>query len=89
VSFLPALTVQLPEELPFEKLPFEEEPSKSQAAGGIAQAVVIGKGLPGSPAEGAGLQEKDFITQVDGQTVDSPEALAQRFRPASQATRLP
>jgi len=42
--------------------------------------VLVSSVSPGSPAERAGIQDGDIITQVDDHSVDSPESLANRVR---------
>ena len=47
----------------------------AQSDGSGQSGVVIDGVLDGTPAAGAGLQKGDVITAVDGQTVDSNDAL--------------
>lgn len=44
--------------------------------GGSGQAVVVVQVTEGSPAASAGLEPGDLITAIDGEPLDSPEALA-------------
>jgi S1-C subfamily serine protease len=56
---------------------------------GGGSGVVISGVVSGSPAAQAGLQQGDEITSVNGQTVDSPDALTnalQNHRPGDKVT---
>ena len=47
-----------------------------QFGGGAgAQGVIVEETLSGTPAAGAGLNQGDTITSLDGQAVSSPESL--------------
>jgi PDZ domain-containing secreted protein len=60
-------------EFPFGALPFNHDfPSLPE---GIDQAVIVGKVTPDSPADEAGMQTGDVITEVDGEPVEGVEAL--------------
>jgi S1-C subfamily serine protease len=90
VKYFPALSVRHQDGAPFRLLPGERHPLEiPYLPEGVSQAVLVGKVLPGSPAEAAGLQEKDFITEIDGETIDSPESLlktVQSHQPGDQVT---
>lgn len=55
----------------------------------VDRAVIIGQVLPDTPAEEAGLQEGDFITELDGKPVSRPEAFTktvQAYEPGEEIT---
>jgi S1-C subfamily serine protease len=86
VEFAPAL----PDGMPFKRLPFEGKPFEiPKLPEGVTKAAVIGEVVSGSPADEAGLQAKDFITGVDGEPLENPEALAaaiQSHQPGEEIT---
>ncbi len=47
---------------------------------GVNRAVVIGEVLAGSPAEAAGLKVGDLVLALNGESIDSPEALSKAVR---------
>lgn len=50
-----------------------------QAAAGRVSGATLVQTVPGGPADQAGLGPGDTITSIDGQPIDSPEALTQRL----------
>lgn len=56
---------------------------------GIERAVVIGSVTADSPAEGAGLEQGDLITALDGKPVGDPESFAEsisEYQPGDEIT---
>jgi S1-C subfamily serine protease len=95
VNFATAMPPRLREGMPFKHMPFEDMPFDGnpieipELPEGVSQAVLIGRMTSGGPAEAAGLQEKDFITEIEGEPVESPEALSaavQSRQPGDQIT---
>jgi serine protease Do len=88
VNFVTAMPPRLREGMPFKDMPFEGKPIEiPELPEGVTQAVLVGRVISGSPAQEAGLQEKDFITEIDGEPIESPEALSaavQSHQPGDQ-----
>ncbi len=61
--------------LPLEEFEFDELPF-TFPEGEVEQGAVIQRVDEDSPASAAGLQEGDVITAIDGEAVESPQALA-------------
>jgi len=59
------------DEFKFDDLPFLLPEGK------MAQGVILRQVVKDSPASAAGLQERDVITAIEGQEIDSPDALAE------------
>jgi len=83
VQYLPASRMRMVEgrRLPFDAPPnFEMPPFDGDfllvhPGGDFEGGAVVGRVADDSPAQAAGLQPRDIITAVDGQPVDSPEAV--------------
>jgi S1-C subfamily serine protease len=90
VNFVTPLPPRLQDGMPFKDMPFEGKPLEiPELPEGVSQAVLIGKLVPGGPADKAGLLGKDFITEIDGTPVESPEGLStavQSHKPGDQIT---
>jgi len=65
----------LPFELPEGDFHFYMPPDVPQA--GLQQGAIVRSVDRGSPAAGAGLSEGDVITAIDGEALESPEALSE------------
>lgn len=69
--------------------PILVEPGWDWLPEGIDRAVIIGEVLADTPAEEAGLQAGDFITELDGKPVSKPDAFVeavQGYKPGEQIT---
>ncbi len=66
-------------------------PSWDEIPEDVDQAVIVGVVLPDTPAEEAGLQDGDFITELDGKPVSKPDAFTkaiQAYKPGEQITLI-
>ncbi|MCP4165644.1 MAG: PDZ domain-containing protein [Chloroflexi bacterium] len=65
------------EDLPFENLPFGEDgfPFDDMPGSTVEKGAVVITVVPDSPAAEAGLQEDVLIIAIDGDEVDTPEAI--------------
>jgi len=93
----PSVTVaRVPIVVPSEKFIFPKEPGPIRIEPGwdwlpedVGQALIVAQVLPDTPAEEAGLQQGDFITELDGKPVSRPEAFTksiQAYKPGEQIT---
>jgi S1-C subfamily serine protease len=61
--------------LPTPPIPPSDGQSFAFPGGQVEQGALVQRVAEGSPAEAAGLKQGDIITAIDGQSLDSPQAL--------------
>ena len=67
---------ELPFRMPRLHFDFDKERFWSRPGSGARQGAIIRQVVEDSPAEAAGLRKGDAITAIDGESVESPRALA-------------